>query len=272
MNTAGISSSAFANPVAPLSPVGKQPVGLENDESRADILRPVEEPSAASGAADDVAGQTANAGAGSQSGEANPQQSNQEAAIARQEQQQLLAERREISELAARDREVRAHEQAHAAVGGRYAGAPSYTYKRGPDGVNYAVAGEVPISLPTGGGDPQQTLAAAEQVRRAALAPAEPSPQDRSVAAQAAQVANQARADIAAERAAEINQRNNPEEAEESQQPSVANDADPDVSENRRKAAVETSRSASLRSDQLSQQLVTGETASTPGSLINQIA
>jgi hypothetical protein len=45
-------------------------------------------------------------------------------------------------------------------------------------------------------GDPQATLAKAQQIRAAALAPAEPSSQDRKVAAQASQMAAEARADI----------------------------------------------------------------------------
>jgi len=59
-------------------------------------------------------------------------------------------EQLEIQELAARDREVRAHEQAHAAVGGAYAGAPSYQYETGPDGVRYAIAGQVQIDTSKG--------------------------------------------------------------------------------------------------------------------------
>ena len=51
----------------------------------------------------------------------------------------------QVRELKKRDEEVRAHEQAHAAVGGSYASAPKYTYTRGPDGKKYAVAGEVQI-------------------------------------------------------------------------------------------------------------------------------
>ncbi len=117
---------------------------------------------------------------------------------AEREKQQLLKDQREITGLAARDREVRAHEQAHAAVGGQYAGAPSYQYQRGPDGVNYAVSGEVPIDVGREA-TPQQTLLKAQIVRRAALAPAEPSPQDRKVAAQASRLEAEARADLRAE-------------------------------------------------------------------------
>ncbi|MFL0810454.1 MAG: catalase [Agarilytica sp.] len=121
------------------------------------------------------------------------------------EKQQLLQEQRQITSLSARDREVRAHEQAHAAVGGQYAGAPSYQFERGPDGVSYAISGEVPIDVGKEA-TPQETLRKAQIVRRAALAPAEPSPQDRRVAAQASQLEAQARSEISRETRAELNE------------------------------------------------------------------
>ena len=117
--------------------------------------------------------------------------------LSKAEAELALVEQQEISELAARDREVRAHEQAHAAVGGQHAGTASYTYERGPDGRQYAVGGEVPISTSPVAGDPQATIDKMEQVRRAALAPAEPSSADRSIAAQAAQLIAQARVELA---------------------------------------------------------------------------
>lgn len=112
------------------------------------------------------------------------------------EQRQLEAEQRQLQKLAERDREVRAHEQAHQSVGGQYAGAMSFTYARGSDGQNYAVGGEVSIDTGKVANDPQATLDKAETIRRAALAPAEPSSQDRRVAAQAMQMSMEARADI----------------------------------------------------------------------------
>lgn len=113
------------------------------------------------------------------------------------EAQQQRQEQLEIAELASRDREVRAHEQAHAAVGGAYAGAPTYTFTRGPDGKRYAIGGEVSIDSSPIPNDPEATLRKMELVQRAALAPAEPSAQDRRVAAQAAAQATQARAELA---------------------------------------------------------------------------
>ncbi|WP_456450370.1 putative metalloprotease CJM1_0395 family protein [Hydrogenimonas sp.] len=95
------------------------------------------------------------------------------------------AERQEIAQLQARDTQVRAHEAAHlAAAGGIAAGGASFTYQRGPDGKMYAVGGEVPISV-QGGDDPKETIAKMRQVAAAAMAPADPSPQDYAVAANA---------------------------------------------------------------------------------------
>ncbi|MBB2493839.1 putative metalloprotease CJM1_0395 family protein [Aquipseudomonas ullengensis] len=116
------------------------------------------------------------------------------------EAEKLRQEQAQIAELAGRDREVRTHEQAHASVGGAYAGAPTYTFKRGPDGRSYAVGGEVGIDVSPIPNDPEATLRKMEVVQRAALAPAEPSAQDRSVAAQAQAQAAEARAQIAQQR------------------------------------------------------------------------
>lgn len=87
-----------------------------------------------------------------------------------------------VEKLKARDKEVRDHEQAHARVGGQYAGSPSYTYQAGPDGRNYAVGGEVPIDVAPVSGDPEATIRKMEIVKAAALAPAEPSSADRRIA------------------------------------------------------------------------------------------
>ena len=108
-------------------------------------------------------------------------------------------EQREVAELKERDSEVRRHEQAHKAAAGRYAnGAPSFEYEVGPDGRRYAVGGEVSIDVSPVADDPQATIDKMRQVRAAATAPAEPSSQDRQVAAEAAQLEQQARADLAA--------------------------------------------------------------------------
>lgn len=128
----------------------------------------------------------------------NEQSPQQEA----RQQQQELQEQQEIEQLKSRDLEVKTHEQAHAAVGGRYAGAPSYSYELGPDGKQYAVAGEVQIDVAPVAGDPQATVQKMQQVRAAALAPAEPSSADRRIAAQAAQQQVQAQAELVQQNAA----------------------------------------------------------------------
>lgn len=114
----------------------------------------------------------------------------------RRQQQREQEHAAELAELKRRDREVRAHEAAHAAVGGLLAGAARFQYTRGPDGARYAVAGEVPIRLQNVSGDPLASLRNAEQVRRAALAPASPSMQDQMVAAAAARKITGARAEL----------------------------------------------------------------------------
>lgn len=113
-------------------------------------------------------------------------------------------ERRILNQLKARDAEVRAHEAAHLAAAGPYAnGAPTYEYETGPDGRQYATGGEVSIDSSPVPGDPEATVRKAQTIKRAALAPREPSGQDRQVAAQAAQLEAQARQQIQAEKAEE---------------------------------------------------------------------
>ena len=117
-------------------------------------------------------------------------------------------EQRIVSELQAADTNVRAHEAAHMAAGGGLTSPASYTYERGPDNKMYAVAGEVGIS--TGEGNtPQESLNKAQTIRRAALAPADPSPQDLKVAAQAASMEMSARAQIMQEKMAQNSQNQN---------------------------------------------------------------
>jgi len=107
------------------------------------------------------------------------------------------AQKREVEELRRRDREVRQHEEAHLRAAGQHAsGGARYVYKRGPDGRLYAVDGEVLIDVSPVEGDPRATLQKAQQLQRAALAPTNPSPQDRNVAARAAQMEQEARREV----------------------------------------------------------------------------
>jgi SprA-related family len=129
-------------------------------------------------------------GAAASSQTANTDESSAEAA----------EDQNQVDEMKRRDRDVRTHEQAHKAAGGSYAGSVQLTYQMGPDGKRYAVEGAVPIDVSPVAGDPAATLRKMEVVARASRAPASPSGADQAVAAQAARVMQQARAQLAAER------------------------------------------------------------------------
>lgn len=108
-------------------------------------------------------------------------------------------EKQQVQELKEADRKVRQHEMAHlAAAQGIAVSGASFEYKRGPDGVNYAVGGEVSIDT-SKEKDPEATIDKARRIAAAALAPSDPSPQDRSVAAKARQMEAGARAEMAKE-------------------------------------------------------------------------
>lgn len=102
----------------------------------------------------------------------------------------------EVARLKSTEEKVKAHEAAHKSAGGTLTGPISYTYTRGPDGRSYITGGEVPIAI-SSGKTPQETINRMQQVIQAALAPSDPSPQDRAVAAQAAAQQQQARQDAA---------------------------------------------------------------------------
>ena len=200
--------SNFANTIAPYAPVGRQPVSQETSDLKESSFRPAEQLAEQAGSQnrrtpderpnDEVEQDRLNRGR-----VASDDQSRQQQRAQREREQQELEQ---VQELAARDREVRAHEQAHAAAAGQYGSSPTYEYVRGPDGVSYAVGGSVQIDTSPIPGDPEATLRKAEQIQRAANAPAEPSGQDRQVAAQAAQLAQQARAEIREQAAIESEQ------------------------------------------------------------------
>lgn len=200
--------SVSANTVAPFAPLGRQQVGLESAELKSSSFKALEQ-SAGSARNEnrrspdyqpnqDAERDRVSARGSSVQERQNPQQDKQ--------QEQQLKDKQVIDELSTRDREVRAHEQAHASVGGQYAGSPTYSFERGPDGIGYAVGGEVSIDTSPVPNDPEATIRKAQIIRAAASAPAEPSPQDRRVAAQAASMENEARAQLAAQSASEVQQ------------------------------------------------------------------
>ncbi len=190
--------------VAPYAPVGRSPVSQETSDLKSSTFKAAEQLS--------ESGRVLNRRQPDERpneeveqdrvySSRSPSDEKQRRQRAAEERQQ--AEQKQIEELAARDREVRAHEQAHAAVAGQHAGSPTYTFVRGPDGVSYAVGGEVSIDTSPIPGDPEATIRKAQQISRAANAPADPSGQDRQVAAQAAQMEQQARIELREQKAIE---------------------------------------------------------------------
>lgn len=127
------------------------------------------------------------------------------------------AEEKEIRQLEKRDREVRAHENAHMAAGaGLVRGSARYEYRKGPDGKLYVSGGEVSIDT-SEEPDPEDTVRKMQRVKAAAFAPADPSPQDRRVAMQAAMKAAMAQVEIAEKRSLE-NIEAGPQEADKDPQ------------------------------------------------------
>ena len=96
-----------------------------------------------------------------------------------------INEKMEIHKLKHRDREIRTHEMSHLSAAGAFAqSGASYEYQRGPDGKNYAIHGHVMIDS-SKAATPEATIRKMKIVRKAALAPVSPSPQDLKVAASA---------------------------------------------------------------------------------------
>jgi hypothetical protein len=105
-------------------------------------------------------------------------------------------EKKQSEDLHRIDAAAKANEQAHmSAGGGLVRDGVSYQYQKGPDGKLYAVGGEVQIDISPVSGNPEATLTKMQQVRRAALAPADPSGQDKQVAGAATQIESQALAE-----------------------------------------------------------------------------
>ncbi|HEY8940891.1 MAG TPA: putative metalloprotease CJM1_0395 family protein [Cellvibrio sp.] len=193
--------SSHANTIAPYAPMGKAAVGQEATDLKSSTFKPTEQ------LADSVRSQNRRLPDERPNDDV---ERDRQTALAQERranggrtEDELKVEQDQIQELAARDREVRAHEQAHAAAAGQYGSSPTYSFVRGPDGVSYAVGGSVDVDTSPIPGDPEATLRKAQQLRRAANAPAEPSAQDGRVAAAAAKMELDARAELRAKDIAE---------------------------------------------------------------------
>ncbi|HCY38192.1 MAG: hypothetical protein DKM50_00380 [Candidatus Margulisiibacteriota bacterium] len=110
-------------------------------------------------------------------------------------QNEELKQKVEIQKLKAAEAQLEAHEMAHKMVGGMYAGFVTYTMAVGPDGKNYKVQGEVNLDS-SAAASPEETVRKMERVISAAMAPLNPSPQDRSVVGRAAAMKMQAEQEI----------------------------------------------------------------------------
>jgi hypothetical protein len=103
-----------------------------------------------------------------------------------------VEDKTELQYLQKRDKEVRAHESAHLRAAGKYAtSGANYSYEEGPDKKLYAVSGEVMLDV-SKEGTPERTISKMEIIKRAALAPDNPSSQDRRVAAEASSTETEA--------------------------------------------------------------------------------
>lgn len=109
------------------------------------------------------------------------------------------AEQRQVRELVQIDRTVRAHEQAHLSAGrGVVTSGANFTYTYGPDGKQYAIAGEVGIDTAPER-KPEENIDKGIRIQEAALAPRDPSPQDYQVAAVGSRLEGQGRSDLVRE-------------------------------------------------------------------------
>lgn len=162
------STPSFGTIIEPLELDDSEPIEIPSDEEKEDELR---------------------------------EKAEEKKAKEKQEKETALSddEKQQLQELKARDREVRAHEQAHVAAGGVYTGAASLTFQKGPDGRNYAVGGDVSINASPVQGNPEATIDKMRVIKRAALAPVNPSLQDRRVAQLATLAEQQARDELVRE-------------------------------------------------------------------------
>lgn len=127
-------------------------------------------------------------------------QSGQRGAVSARAAELSPEEEKALAQLRRTDREVRAHEQAHLSVGADLIrGGPSFTYELGPDNRRYAISGEVTIDT-SPGRTPEETIPKAQHIRATALAPADPSAQDFSVANKASRMESSARIELALQR------------------------------------------------------------------------
>lgn len=157
---------------------------------------------------------------GTNTTQTNDEQTGREQTGAGTNQELTPQEQQQLAELKQTDAQVKAHEHAHkSTAAGLTTSGPNYEYETGPDGKKYAVAGDVNVSYQKSS-DPEVNLKNAQQLKAAALAPADPSSQDRKVAMQADREIAQARQEI-------MEEQNQTEEEEETSATSAAGSMTP---------------------------------------------
>lgn len=276
------SINTLPNTFTPFSSVEEKPVGQQNTEVLKSTIKPIEETPKTE--KNQRRGRDIEKGnvekSGVQKSEADEKKNikNNGLEKAKGDDGEYLSEEEldQIKALASRDQEVRDHERAHASVGGQLAGAASYGYEQGPDGKRYAVSGEVPISIKSNPTDPSATLANARQVARAALAPAEPSSQDRRIASQASQVALEATQDITElaqdKKAAELSKSEDKREVEQlAKEKKEAVEQKQSLQDQQQRSQAEINRKG-LELTRTLVQLELGDNITTPGKLINSVS
>ena len=157
---------------------------------------------------------------GTNTTQTNDEQTGREQTGAGTNQELTPQEQQQLAELKQTDAQVKAHEHAHkSTAAGLTTSGPNYEYETGPDGKKYAVAGDVNVSYQKSS-DPEVNLKNAQQLKAAALAPADPSSQDRKVAMQADREIAKARQEI-------MEEQNQTEEEEETSATSAAGSMTP---------------------------------------------
>jgi len=253
--------SSYANTVAPYAPLGRQPVGQESPELKASSFKALEQ-SADSARSENRRSPDDRPNEQGEQQRVSAEQSRSSSGQATQseksagEKARLEKEQKQINELVAIDREVHAHEQAHAAVGGEYAGTPTYKFVKGPDGISYAVGGEVSVDTGPIPNDPEATIRKAQQIRQAANAPADPSPQDRRIAAEATRLESEARAQLQEQGAIKVQEqerlvaeKNEAQKSETEQRVAEDDEARQTAAREQLRADEQAERSRSDRSD-----------------------
>lgn len=164
-------------------------------------------------------------------------------------------QQRQVQELRQIDQRVRAHEQAHISAGhGVVTSGANFSYTYGPDGRQYAIAGEVGIDT-SAEDKPEANIDKGQRIQAAALAPRDPSSQDRSVAAIGARLEDRGYADLALQRQQEQTQSARPE--------GVAAEGAPTQAEAVTPSSTEPSTQADPRASRLARVYGAGEPSDT---------